>query len=76
MTGTAILILSDVRYQFSTVLVPVYYWKTVEIMITDVNYSEIGSSTTVRKPISQNYQESDETKKRERLYVESSTARR
>jgi hypothetical protein len=32
----------DVRYQISTV--PVYCWKTVEIMITDVNYSGIGSS--------------------------------
>ncbi len=29
---------------FQRFLVPVYYWKTVEIMITGVNYSEIGST--------------------------------
>jgi hypothetical protein len=29
---------------FQRFLVPVYYWKTVEIMITDVNYYEIGST--------------------------------
>ncbi len=29
---------------FQRFLVPVYYWKTVEIMITDVNYCGIGST--------------------------------
>jgi hypothetical protein len=30
---------------FQRFVVPVYYWKTVEIMITGVNYYENGSNT-------------------------------
>jgi hypothetical protein len=33
--------------RFQRFLVPVYYWKTVEIVITDVNYFGKGSSTHV-----------------------------
>ncbi len=44
---TAILKIIDVRYQLSTVFSTSLLLETVEIMITGVNYYEIGSSLSI-----------------------------
>jgi hypothetical protein len=47
MDDTANLKIIDTGYELLRFLVPVYYRKTVEIMITGVNYIEIGSSIKI-----------------------------